>query len=309
MDFRKNNINTDLPLVTIGVLSYNYSMYIVDALNSLLTQTYPNIELIIIDDCSTDDCPALIESWIKENDINCTFVKHDRNQGITKTSNEIVKLSKGRYLNLFATDDIMMPEKIERQVELLEKAGEEYGMSYANVETMNEEGSRKGYFINEEITSFYEGDILEQYLNKQLVFATPSSLIRTSVYKKIGCYDERMLYEDYNFWLRLFACYKVKFCEYPCLVYRIKTVSPIFEQWTKNNKERYYSDRILSNHQGLKFIDDARIKTKLKNKISQYLKMLAAHRSSYYPGLIQYLMRKGYFRIPPKTIFIYIFKR
>src|SRR3982751_3665251 len=137
-DFRTKKAY-DQPLVTIGVLCYNYSRYIEAALSSLLEQTYPFIELIIVDDCSTELSVPAIKNWIADNNIHCTFIQNKKNLGITKVSNMLVKKAKGKYISLFATDDIMLPEKIAKQVKILEETGEEYGMCYANVETMDEE--------------------------------------------------------------------------------------------------------------------------------------------------------------------------
>lgn len=305
MDFRSGKIVKELPLVTIGVSSYNYSMYIEAALNSVLVQTYPHIELIIIDDCSNDNCPQLIEQWISKNNIHCTYIKHEKNVGITKTSNEFVKLAKGKYLSLFATDDIMLPQKIEKQTAILEAAGSEYGFCYANVQLMDEAGKDIGIFDNEKKT--IEGFALEAYVFGKLKFATPSALIRMSVYEKAGFYDERVLLEDYNFWLRVLALFKVKYCDYPCLIYRVKQHSDIYSTWTENNKERYYYDRVISNFQALHFISDKKVKNHLKSKIDQYLKSLAAYGSSKFSGLCFFLLRNGYFNLPWKLMVRRIF--
>ena len=92
-----NKFVNQQPLVTIGVLSYNYSRYVIAALNSLLAQTYSNIEIIIIDDKSVENTPDLIDQWIKENNVSCMFIKNTENIGITRVSNKIVGLSKGKY--------------------------------------------------------------------------------------------------------------------------------------------------------------------------------------------------------------------
>jgi glycosyltransferase involved in cell wall biosynthesis len=302
MDFRTKKTYTDIPLVTIGVLSYNYSQYIDAALNSLLLQTYPNIELIIVDDKSEEDSAAKISRWIKDNDLKCTFIQNEKNQGITKVSNLIVSKAKGKYLSLFATDDIMLPEKIERQVNILEEAGEEYGLCYANTQTMDEDGVMTGYFVSPEKFVINEGDILERYVFGKVPFATPSTLIRRSVYDKIGLYEERILIEDYNLWLRLFACFKVKYCDYPCLIYRVKKESGIWNRWGANKNERYFHDRIISNHDALKFIDNEKVRKFLESKISQYLKSLAYNKSRYTKKLIKLLVQNGYYKIPAKVL-------
>jgi glycosyltransferase involved in cell wall biosynthesis len=301
MDFRTGK-NYNIPLVTIGVLSYNYSKYLKEALDSLLTQTYLYIELIIVDDFSTECSPEIIKEWIASNNIQCTFIQNKKNRGIPAVSNMLVKKSTGKYINLFATDDIMLPEKIERQVKLLEEAGEEYGLCYANVLLIDEEGNYIRKFWN--TVKGYEGDVLRHYVYGDLSYATPSTLIRRSVYDKVGYYNERVLLEDYNFQVRLMACYKVKYCEYPCIKYRwkLKSGSKIWEQLYDNKSERYYNDRILSNYQALKFIRDREIKEYLQKKITQYLKALTSLKSKYSRGVIIYLFRKGYFKIPVKVL-------
>jgi len=299
MDFRTKHFSSTLPLVTIGVSSYNYSMYIDAALNSLLQQTYPYIELIIIDDCSVDDCPAKIEQWIMNNNITCTYIHHAQNIGITKTSNEIVSLAKGKYISLFATDDIMLPEKIEKQVALMEANGDDYGMCYTNVQLMDEAGNDLGFY--DKSHGQISGDVLEAFVFGDLQFCTPSALIRSDVYRNIGLYDERVLLEDYNFWLRVFGKYKAAYCDYPGIIYRIKKQSAIYSEWMKNDQERYYYDRIISNFQALHYTQNKRVKSHLRLKISQYMKSLSATGSSRFSELFKYLLVRGYFRLPYKS--------
>jgi hypothetical protein len=196
----------------------------------------------------------------------------------------------------------MLPEKIERQVALLEEAGEEYGMCYANVDTMDEDGFPLGLNVRDNDALFPEGNILSQYIHRRFHFATPSGLIRKAVYQKVGMYDERVLIEDYNFWLRLFACFKAKYCSYPCLIYRKKRQSEIFDRWNANNNERYFRDRIISNFEGLKFIDDLEVRKFLKSKISQYLKSLYVYKSKHAKEMTLFLLKNGYYNIPVKPI-------
>lgn len=297
MDFRTGHSKEGFPLVTIGVLSYNYSRYIREALDSLLQQSYPNIELIIIDDCSTEtETRQIIREWISRNNLYCTYIENETNRGITAVSNMIVRRASGIYINLFATDDIMLPEKIERQVRLLEAAGQGYGMCYANVETIDESGNFLGMFSSE--TSFPQGDVLAAYALNQMHFATPSALIRAAVFNRIGLYDERVLIEDYNFWIRLFAVFKAAYCPYPSLRYRVKAGSGIWDQWMANNRERYYYDRILSNYQALRYVKSPGVRGHLHRKICQYLKALSRSKSPYSKKIYWFLLAKGYVRIP-----------
>src|SRR5207244_2122722 len=80
-------------------------------------------------------------------------------------------------------------------------------------------------------TKFFnpDGDALIPFITREFGFITPTGMIRRSAYDKIGMYDERVLIEDYNFFLRLVACYKVKYCDYPCIIYRWKVKgTPVF---------------------------------------------------------------------------------
>lgn len=295
------------PLVTIGVSSFNYSRFIDNSLNSLLTQTYKNTEIIIIDDCSSDDCPQKIEAWIKRNNVTCTYIRHIKNLGITKTTNEIVRLAKGKYITFLATDDIMMPERITRQVSLLEEAGEDFGLSYSDVQLIDEDDNVLGsdFFRPEAVRRVIkDGDVLKEYAEAQFRFTTPSMLVRKSVYDKVGLYNEKVMIEDYDFFIRLFAVYKVKYCAYPTIKYRVKKQSTIHEKMTDNNSELYCRDRIYSNHEAMPFIKDKKIKLYLKNKISFYLQTMANAKSKYFPQMFFYLLVRGYFGITAKTFLI-----
>jgi hypothetical protein len=111
-----------------------------------------------------------------------------------------------------------------------------------------------------------------------------------------------VLFEDYNFWLRVFALFKVKYCAYPCLIYRIKQQSAVYNSWTQNNKERYYYDRVLSNFQALSYTNNEKVRTHLQQKISQYLKALSAADSACFTQLFKYLLKHGYYKLPYKTL-------
>jgi len=291
------------PLVTIGITSYNYELFIEAALNSVLDQTYKNIEIIIIDDYSQDSCPALINHWIEQNCIKCIYIQHQINLGITKTLNEIVNLANGKYITFLATDDIMLPERVEKQVAELEDAGNEFGMCYANALTIDEEGNDMGYYSKNSV--FDDGFILEKFLTKEIYFATPVMMLRTSVFSKVGMFDTRVLIEDYNFFVRLMAVYKVKYCTYPCVIYRqkIKIKSTIHELVASNNSELFYRDRIISNYEALKFITSKTVKQIFKNKINKALRNLAYNNSQYYYKMLFFLLTNFYFHIPVRTVF------
>ncbi|AVK51414.1 glycosyl transferase family 2 [Clostridium sp. MF28] len=102
----KNNINTERPLVTVGITNYNYSKYLDECINSVLNQTYENIEILIIDDCSTDDSIEKIKSYTK-NYKNIRAIFHGKNSGsVIQSYREVIKYSQGEYFQFINSDDL-----------------------------------------------------------------------------------------------------------------------------------------------------------------------------------------------------------
>ena len=128
------------PLVTVIACCYNHSAFVVESLESIRQQTYPHVQLIVTDDASTDDSPALIHDWIYRHQIRCTYLRHQTNKGLCKTLNEALSHAKGKYIALLATDDLWMPDKLESQVGLMEKLPEKVGVLYSDAIQINEAG-------------------------------------------------------------------------------------------------------------------------------------------------------------------------
>ena len=103
------------PLVTVICLSYNHEKFVVEALNSVLQQNYSPVELIVVDDCSTDKSASIIDSWCLQQN-NITFIKNEQNSGNTKSFNTALKIASGDYIIDLAADDVLTYEGIELQV-------------------------------------------------------------------------------------------------------------------------------------------------------------------------------------------------
>src|SRR4030088_2033773 len=91
-------------LVSTIVLSYNHCKYVLETLESVKAQTYQPTQLIILDDCSEDDSGAVIERWIQESNVDCTFIRHQKNQGICKSLNNALGVATGKYVSMVASD-------------------------------------------------------------------------------------------------------------------------------------------------------------------------------------------------------------
>jgi glycosyltransferase involved in cell wall biosynthesis len=244
MDFR-TKLKSDKPSVTIGVLSYNYSPYVIETLDSIYSQTYDQIQLIIIDDYSTDNSVALIKDWIKEKNVAVEFIVHEKNYGRNKACNTIIKKAEGKYLALFSSDDTMMPHRIEKQVEVMEGASGEYAVCYTDAELMNEKGEARGLYSLKHQLNHLEGDVFEQYYYRRFVICAPAIFFRTEIFKTIGNYDEKVTIEDYEMWMRLLPKFKVKYCNYVGIKYRIKESLTLTPVETLIDKRNYHRNRII----------------------------------------------------------------
>ena len=111
----------EYPLVSATVLCYNQARYVVECLEAVKAQNYPNLELIINDDASRDDSVAVIEAWLARNNIPHHFLKNQKNQGICRSLNNALKVARGKYVTGIAADDLWLPCKLKAQVELLER--------------------------------------------------------------------------------------------------------------------------------------------------------------------------------------------
>src|SRR5580693_6014535 len=107
----------DSPLVSVAMPVYNAEKYIMQAIDSVLGQSYPHFELVIVNDGSTDRSKEIIHSY---SDKRIRFYDNEVNLGITKTRNKCIQYATGKYIAVLDNDDIALPFRLEKQVEFLE---------------------------------------------------------------------------------------------------------------------------------------------------------------------------------------------
>src|SRR3990170_1745107 len=110
----------DFPLVSIVVPAYNHEAYVVECLESVLAQDYPNIEFIVINDGSTDSTGQRIEEFLKKNGERFRYVSKP-NEGLIKTLNLGITLASGKYFCEIASDDILIPDSVRKRVSYMEE--------------------------------------------------------------------------------------------------------------------------------------------------------------------------------------------
>jgi glycosyltransferase involved in cell wall biosynthesis len=191
-------MTSDLPIVSIVAICYNQARFVVETLESIRNQAYPIIQLIIVDDCSTDNSVEVIQNWIDGHKMDCVFVKHDENLGVSKTCNDGLSLVEGKYYQIIACDDLLLKEKIYEQVNILEE-DDELAAVFGNSILIDANGIKTGNFFKDYIKHKpkYEKETIKfpKTLDKNFLHPV-SGLIRTVVARKIVQYDETLFAED-----------------------------------------------------------------------------------------------------------------
>ena len=130
-------------LVSVIMPSYNTADYISESIKSVQAQTYTNWELIIVDDCSTDNTDEVVVAFLGDQRIR--YLKNERNSGAAVSRNRALRKAKGKWIAFLDSDDLWAPEKLEKQIGFMEKNG--YSFSYTNYEEIDMAGQKTGVKI------------------------------------------------------------------------------------------------------------------------------------------------------------------
>lgn len=132
-----------MELVSIIMPSYNTANYIAESIDSVLNQTYSDWELIIVDDCSADHTDEVVKPYLTDSRIR--FLKNKQNSGAAVSRNRALREAKGRWIAFLDSDDLWMPEKLEKQIRFMEENG--YAFSYTNYQEIDEQSNATGTFV------------------------------------------------------------------------------------------------------------------------------------------------------------------
>ena len=130
-------------LVSIIMPSWNTGEFITESIQSVLNQTYTNWELIIIDDCSSDDTDQIVESI---NDERIKYLKNEKNCGAALTRNRGLREARGEWIAFLDSDDLWMPEKLEHQIDFMKKNG--YSLSFTEYEKIDEDSKPLNIYVS-----------------------------------------------------------------------------------------------------------------------------------------------------------------
>lgn len=214
--------NEGNPLISVCIINYNQGRFFADALNSYLSQTYKELELIVIDDCSTDNSVEVINRLLNEKNIITNFICNKANQGICKNMNLGIAVGKGSYFSVVASDDYFGPKRYEKLMNAAKQADDSYKLFYSNCKMVDEEGK----ILCNDFFSYcrpnlknINGDIFYELLNGNFIPAI-ALLIDKKVFCEVGKFDESLRLEDFDMWLRIARRFKVGFVKDDEVYYR-----------------------------------------------------------------------------------------
>lgn len=200
------------PKVSFIVPTYNHARYLPYALNSIINQNYPNLEVLVIDDGSTDETAKLVKPY--PSIINYIYKE---NGGTPSALNLGLSLATGKYVCWLSADDVLIGKKVFKQLELME-CDPNMGFSYTSFVVINANGVKQ-YAVN----SAYYSDKREMVrkLMEGCFINGSSVMMRRSALEKIGDFDESLPQaHDYDLWLRFLRHYSCGFLAEPLLAYR-----------------------------------------------------------------------------------------
>lgn len=189
----ENHGVADTPLVTVIIASYNHARYIEASINSVINQTYKNIELLVVDDGSKDESPAVLKRLQEQHGFDLRF---QANQGLARTLNDAIARARGDLIVPFGSDDIMMPHRIATQVEYM-NGKPEVGICSANIETIDQDGNVMGAREQRNRNlPFRRLDFDDLFLDRKPGPMAATLMLRREALEKVGGFNADIRLED-----------------------------------------------------------------------------------------------------------------
>jgi glycosyltransferase involved in cell wall biosynthesis len=202
--------------VSIIVPTYNRAHLVTETINSILAQTFKDFELIVVDNESTDNTEEVIKSYT---DGRIKYFRHQNNGLVAVNRNYGISKANGEYIAFCDDDDLWMPEKLERQVKLLD-LNKELGLVYSDSYIMDENGNLERYTLLSS-SKLFRGNVFDKLFQSDFI-PMLTVMIRREALSKVGTFDPKyIIAQDYDLWLRIAEHYPIDFTEEPLAKYRI----------------------------------------------------------------------------------------
>lgn len=200
----------NLPLVSVCVIAYNSSKTILETLDSIKLQTYQFVELLIGDDCSSDDTMKCCRNWLEQHAdrfVNVRYIRSEKNRGIAANCNQVWKIAQGEWIKSIAGDDLLLPHCLEESVRFAQN--HQANILFSSIRAFKSNSKKEKNFLFELPTiaekAFFSLSAKQQYedlLVDNLGPTAPSALINAHFLRSVGYANEDYPFlEDYPLWL------------------------------------------------------------------------------------------------------------
>lgn len=202
------------PLVSVVLPTYNRARLLRRAVKSVLDQTYPNFELIVVDDCSTDGTEGVVKGF---QDDRIRYIRHEKNQGAPITRNTGIRAAKGKYIAFQDSDDVWYSTKLEKQVNAFNSAPIDLGVIYTSFWLIDND---KETMVPSSLVKHTEGKIHNALLAMNFV-SLSSAIVKKECFVNVGMFENIPRFQDWELWLRISKYYSFKHLREPLVkVYR-----------------------------------------------------------------------------------------
>lgn len=218
------------PAISIILPAYNAAKYIGETISSLLSQTFTDFELLVMDDGSTDDTIPVVQSF---SDGRIRLIENGQNLGLVKTLNKAATLCKGQYAARMDADDIALPNRLQLQKDFLDQHPQTAAVA-GWVSFIDENGTQTGVWELDRQTN--TSAAIKKALLKENCIAHPTVMIRTAILQQFLYNPRQRNIEDYDLWLRLCAAgMQIEKVPEPVLLYRVHPASITGTKLKKTN--------------------------------------------------------------------------
>jgi glycosyltransferase involved in cell wall biosynthesis len=203
------------PKVSVIIPTKNRAHYLSSAIQSVLDQTFRDFEIIVVDGASIDNTREVVAEF---GDERITYIREKKDRGASASRNTGIKRSKGEFIAFLDDDDLWMPRKLEKQLNLINK-NSDIGVVYTASWMINNSGARAhtGYYFFP-----LRGNIFSNVLEKNYIGNCSRMLVRKECFDRVGVFDEKLpAGEDWDMWIRLSKYYQFDYVNEPLVLYRI----------------------------------------------------------------------------------------
>lgn len=213
------------PLVTVCIPTYNRASLLRQSIASVLSQTFHDFRLIVVDNASDDETETVVRSF---DDARVKYVRNAQNIGLRGNWNRCLALATGQYITILPDDDLMMPNNLEAKVAIL-KCHAQVGLVHSKFHTIDSAGNILRHNTNWGHGPDRESDAVEcgQNVLSEMVLTynrinTPTVVFRRACYEKLQGFTDRLsLTQDWEYWMRIAVYYDVAFLASPLIKWRI----------------------------------------------------------------------------------------